>query len=275
MALQSQTLEDLQEILERIKKEHGNGADSESAEPVTETVALDYEEEEVSGAISVTDADLFLDSTESGGEPHTAGKRFAHRGKDWNPLTTRSGTDKFSFSIPKGYKFDHYEIKPVETSFPYELNASSSPRKGATGSGVISVKWKLWGLGVVSYRVIAVCVSGKAPAVRIEVGSNRWFERALHLADQRQPFKLVLSGPDASNLWKALKPHVRDTDTELAVEITIAICATVIALAGFTTIALVLTRVIERGCNATVDFTAPSLNGGSAPSIAFDVGCRA
>lgn len=280
MALQSQTLQQLQEVLDAIRAQSGPTDDHkpghpEENAPVPATVPVDATEVEAADALSLPGTDLYIDATESAAPPLTTSRRFVHRGSDWNPTVSRRGTDSVAVTVPSGFVFDHYEIRPIETSFPYELQATSAPRRGSTQDGTINVNWRLWGQGVVSYRLLAVCVAnGASSVVRIEVGSERWFERALHLADQRQPFKLVLLGPDATRLWRALKPYMSDTDSEVAVEITIAICAAVIAVAGFATIAIVLSRVIDKGCNATTDFTAPSVGGGTEAGLTFDVACR-
>lgn len=279
MTLQSQTLQQLQEVLDAIRVESvandGRYLGEAGSTPVPEMIPVDAEDEEGADVLSLAGVDLFLDAAESAGAPRTTSRRFVHRGSDWNPMVSRRGTDRVAVTVPTGFAFDHYEIRPVETSFPYELKAASAPRRGSTQDGTITVDWKLWGQGVVSYQLFTVCVArGASSVVRIEVGSERWFERALHLADQRQPFKLVILGPDATRLWRALKPHMTDTDTEIAVEITIAICAAVIAVAGFATIAIVLSRVIDKGCNATTDFTGPSLIGGTEAGLTFDVACR-
>lgn len=281
MTLQAQTLEQLQEVLDAIREERAAREERTPAEnggqPAPETIPTDVEEDDADDLYPASGADLLLDAAESAAPPRTRSRRSVHRGSDWNPAVTRRGTDRVQVSVPAGFAFDHYDIRPIETSFPYELRATSAPRRGSTTDGTISVNWQLWGQGVVSYRITTVCVArGATSVVRVEVGSDRWFERALHLANQRQPFKLVLTGADATRLWRALKPHVADTDQEIAVEtaITIAIVVGVITVAGFALIGVVLTAVIENGCNATTDFTAPSLNGLSPASLSFDVTCR-
>lgn len=289
MELRHQTLQQLQDVLDAIREESGGsptGGPSEAngvtapptpTDAVPETVPVDMAEDEAADALTLPGADLYLDAAESSAPPRSTSRRFVHRGTDWNPTVSRRGTDRVPVSVPAGFAFDHYEIRPIETSFPYDLRATSAPRRGSTQDGVVNVMWRLWGQGVVSYRVTTVCVArGASSVVRVEVGSDRWFERALHLAEQRQAFKLVIAGPDATRLWRALEPHVTATDREAAVEIaiTIAICTTVIAVVGFAAVAIVLTRAIDEGCDATSDFTAPTPNGSAQAALVFDVACR-
>jgi hypothetical protein len=232
-SLDLSTLEDLQELINKIKKESADREDGDSSS-AAETVPLDEEKED---------------------------------------------TDTFRFTVPTGYQFSHHEVTPLKTTFPYELATVDAPAKGSTGSATLQVRWKLWGLGQVSYRLSGFChlQGSAAPRVQVVIGSTGWDSRAAQLIAQKQSFRLVLTGPDAQRLWNDTLKFFTDNDPREiepitdTVIITLAIITGVIALAGFATLAYVLTLATKEGCDSKASYNPGE---GVAGTIAFDIGCK-
>jgi hypothetical protein len=274
-SLDSSTLDDLQALIDTLKQradiENGDSSSSAAA-----TVPLDEEREDTAEVLTAADSAKFANAAEAGSNITVKRKDFNHRGSDWNPLTARDGTDTFRFTVPTGYEFSHHEIAPLKTTFPYELATVNTPAKGATGSATLQVRWKLWGLGQVNYRLSAFChrQGTAAPRIQVVVGTTGWDSRAAQLIAQKQSFRLVLTGPDAQRLWEDTLKFFTDNnprEIEPTVMITLAIVTGVIALAGFATLAYVLTLAIKEGCDSKAGY---SPQGGLAGSLTFDIGCR-
>jgi hypothetical protein len=277
-SLDLSTLEDLQELINKIKKDSADREDGDSPS-AAETVPLDEEKEDTAEVLTAADSSKFSNASEAGTNIMVKRKDFNHRGSDWNPITARKGTDTFRFTVPTGYQFSHHEVTPLKTTFPYELATVDAPAKGSTGSATLQVRWKLWGLGQVSYRLSGFChVKGSAaPRVQVVIGSTGWDSRAAQLIAQKQSFRLVLTGPDAQRLWNDTLKFFTDNDPREiepitdTVIITLAIITGVIALAGFATLAYVLTLATKEGCDSKASYNPGE---GVAGTIAFDIGCR-
>lgn len=265
---------------EKLSKALENDRDADENKLVTTSgpigdgvVPIDEERADSSEELTFAESSKYHNGVEAGIVAKVQRKSFNHRGQDWNPLTARSGTDTFAITVPAGYEYSHYELTPLNTTFPHELEVTSAPQRGATGDTSIKARWKLWGLGQINYQLSAFSHrQGSSPRVQVIIGSRQWEVRAAQLIAQKQPFSLVLSGAEAERLWNgALKLFSGNTEVEPVVTITLAIVGGVVALAGFATIAYVLTQAINQGCNAKASYKPT----GTFGDLVFDVnGCR-
>ena len=281
--------EEFERVLSLIRNEPHDQPDP--GEHGAGVVRLDDEHEDSSEELRAGQSAVVVEGAETGGATGIKRKSFSHHGTDWlNPLATREGTDTFPFTVPSNHVYSHYELQPIQTTFPHELRVTGEPAAGATGSKKISVKWKLWGGGQVSYQIGAVYHErGAAPRLEVVVGSANWEQRAIQLIEQGKRFRLLLTGPDAARLWtditkffgapvsRGARPETtpRDAETDPVVTptvlITLGIVTSVVAIAGFATLALVLTKVIDHGCDAKAGFQPGE---GVAGSLVFDIDCK-
>lgn len=190
------------------------------------------------------------------------------------------GVDTFKATVPTGEKFTRYEI--VRKNMLADCQVIEAPKLGARGNVELQVKWNYTLFGTVDYRVRLYCADGKPRAVVIDVGSEGWDQRALDLIRQGVPFKLRLKGPDALTVFNLLSPRSVDTirksyelndddagrstavhaQPRVADPVTLAIVAalTLIALAGFATLAFVIQKAVDAGkcVNAKHSVSGPS-----------------
>lgn len=255
------------------------------------TVPLD-DERPVDGLDTVGPFETAIDVERADGQEaaSTAGyisKKYNHRGEEWwNPFKTRNGTDRFDFAIPQGNVFSHYELRPINTTFPHELRVTHAPKPAATGRQRIDIDWSLQGGGQVAYEMRAVHhARGSQERLRVVVGTDGWDRLALDLVAQRRNFVLSIVGPDAGKIWNDFKrtlglretaptldarsgSEVAGADDALLVAL---LAGSLVAVGALAVIAYVLGEAIKHGCDAKSNFTKGE--GALDTKLDFDIGC--
>jgi len=175
------------------------------------------------------------------------------------------GTETIEKVVPDGKKFTRYEI--LRDNVFADCRVTKAPKVGATGEVQLMVAWNYALFGKVDYRVRLYCDNAAKPRPQIiVVGSDKWEQRALDLIQQKLPFKLRLSGPDGLTIFNLLQPRaaeviartyepggVDDITASTAnarvepVTIVVAAALTLIALAGFATLAFVVQKAVDSG----------------------------
>ncbi|QJY48403.1 hypothetical protein [Pseudonocardia broussonetiae] len=230
------------------------------------------------------DADELLISREVAAQTGMRSKKFNHRGKEWwDPFTSRDGVDRFEFKIPPGRVFSHYELRPITTTFPHELEVKKAPGAGATGAQHIDVHWKLWGGGQVAYEVRGVYhrEQDEPPPLRVVVGSEGWDRLGFQLVEQRRNFSLVVVGPDAKRIWNDIRRFAGGSPNEVAgiddafVALTAVVLAgvigTILVAGGLLVLNNILGAAVKAGCNAKATFTKGEAL--AAGELSFDINC--
>lgn len=210
-------------------------------------------------------------------------KKYNHLGIEWwNPTKERSGVDKFTFTIPPGRVFSHYELRPITTTFPHELRVKKGPRAGATGDERIDVHWKLWGGGRVAYEVRGVYHRSQdvPPPLRVVVGSEGWDRLGFQLVEQRRNFSLVLVGPDANRIWNDIRRFtgssnevagIDDAFVALTAVILGGVIGTILVAGGLLVLNNILGAAVKEGCPAKATFTKGEAL--AAGELSFDINC--
>ena len=198
---------------------------------------------------------------------------------DWNP-EAGSGTDVISVNVPN--EFTRYRIELLTPPGVSGYEVVDAPRKGSTGRQKFRIKWYYAPFGKVSYRLRAY--SGKPKPVEIVIGAHNWLHEVKDAIEQGLEVRLVVRGIQARNLYRQIlmsapndlsvpsdlfferdvTPTDDDGDSAVSdagngaqadgpvaeaatITITLAICATLVIIAGFATIAGILMMALHEG----------------------------
>jgi hypothetical protein len=196
-------------------------------------------------------------------------KRHDHADTDGlGPIPSWSeGTDTIKAVVPAGKKFTRYEI--LRDNVFADCRVTKAPESGDTGDVQLKVTWNYALFGKVDYRVRMYCdTSAKPRPQTIVVGTDKWDQRALDLIQQKLPFKLQVTGPDGLVVFNLLNPRAAEViartyepgdvddisaadsaagSRELATVAIAAAALTLIAIAGFVTVAFVVQKAIDAG----------------------------
>ena len=205
----------------------------------------------------------------------------SHSDNDWS-LETRRGVDIIDVNF-KQEVFTHYRIEPLTLPGVSGYEVKSAPKKGSSGRQQFRIKWHHAPFNKVSYRLRAY--SGKPTPIEIVMDAHNWLNEVKDAIEQGLEIRLVVRGVQARNLYRQLlvaapndlfvpsdlffeqneisvsaddssasDPENGTTAAAPAAEavtitVTLAICATLVIMAGFATIAGVLMLAIQKGYN--------------------------
>lgn len=183
-----------------------------------------------------------------------------------NPSTPASGAgiDVIKIKVPNGQKFSHFTISQASGhSGTGTFTVTSSPKANATGNIEIKVMWTNGPFSKCRYRLkvlssVASTSTSSVPSLKpiVVFGDNDWYNLATGYIKQKIPFILRIQGPDASKLINIVKPINTNLimrgvviNEAISVAITIAVCITIVSVAGLAVLGAVLLYSINQGCN--------------------------
>ena len=197
---------------------------------------------------------------------------------DWNP-EAGSGTDTISVNVPD--PFTRYSIELLTPPGVSGYEVLSAPTQGSSGTQKFRIKWYYAPFGKVSYRLRAY--NGKRQPVEIVVDAHNWLNEVKDAIEQGLEIRLVVRGTQARDLYRQilmLAPNDLAVPSDLFFErdaamadggqtpasdsengaqptgpafeaatiaITLGICADLVIIAGFATIAGILMMAIHHG----------------------------
>ena len=197
---------------------------------------------------------------------------------DWNP-EAGSGTDIITVNVPD--QFTRYRVELLTPPGVSGYKVLSAPPRGSSGRQKFRIKWHFAPFGKVSYRLRAY--SGKREPVKIVVDTHNWLHEVRDAIEQDLEVRLVVRGIQARNLYRQIlmlspndlaapsdlffeRDEVRAEDGQppasdlengvqadgpaaeaATIAITLGICAALVIIAGFATVAGILMMAIHHG----------------------------
>ncbi|WP_194776774.1 hypothetical protein [Pararhodonellum marinum] len=182
-----------------------------------------------------------------------------------------AGNDVHKFTIPAGHRYTHHTItQATGHTGAATFHVVSAPAANATGNREIRVMWTNGPFSRCRYtlRVFGEKINVPVPPSNpvIVFGQQNWYNDAINCLNQKMPFTLRLQGLHALSVFNIIDPIRRGLrvvpNEAVSLGMTIAICVTIIGVAGLATFGACVLYAIHRGCTVKALYDT-NLNAGS------------